>query len=84
MDYTINGAEFNQDRTCFSCAMSNGIRVYNVDPLTEKCRLEFDAVGSVSKVGRKRFFVCTCADCNQIHGIIVDNTWSSQRTTDLL
>lgn len=46
----VNRLMFNQDRTCFSVAMETGIRVYNVEPLTEKCRLDVDLVGSVSKV----------------------------------
>lgn len=46
----VNHLMFNQDKSCFSCAMDNGIRIYNVEPLVEKCRLETEVVGSVSKV----------------------------------
>nr|XP_039262466.1 WD repeat domain phosphoinositide-interacting protein 4-like [Styela clava] len=50
MEMAVNGVKFNQDRSCFSCAMETGIRLYNVEPLTEKCRLDSDIVGSVAKV----------------------------------
>ncbi|EDV29392.1 uncharacterized protein TRIADDRAFT_20120 [Trichoplax adhaerens] len=34
---------------CFACSLDTGFRVYNISPLTEKTRLEFDQVGSVSQ-----------------------------------
>lgn len=42
--------QFNQDQGCFSCAMESGLRIYNVEPLAPKLRLEKDVVGSVSRV----------------------------------
>lgn len=45
----VNGLDLNQDHTCFTCAMQDGLRIYNADPLKEKLRLDLDQVGSVSK-----------------------------------
>ncbi|CAN8002975.1 WD repeat domain phosphoinositide-interacting protein 4 [Ixodes scapularis] len=39
---------FNQDHGCFSCCMDNGLRIYNVDPLSEKAHLDASVVGSVA------------------------------------
>ncbi|XP_064403806.1 WD repeat domain phosphoinositide-interacting protein 4-like isoform X2 [Halichondria panicea] len=38
---------FNQDHGCFICAMESGVQVYNVEPLAEKGRIDFDLVGGV-------------------------------------
>lgn len=46
----VRGLSLNQDQSCFTCAMEDGLRIYNVEPLKEKLRLEFDQVGSISKV----------------------------------
>ncbi|CAL1272550.1 unnamed protein product [Larinioides sclopetarius] len=44
----VNNLSFNQDHGCFSCAMDNGIRIYNVQRLTELLHLDAATVGSVS------------------------------------
>ncbi|XP_070536658.1 WD repeat domain phosphoinositide-interacting protein 4-like isoform X3 [Ptychodera flava] len=41
---------FNQDHSCFTCAMESGVRIYNVEPLVEKLHLDKDEVGSVGQV----------------------------------
>ncbi|XP_071501508.1 WD repeat domain phosphoinositide-interacting protein 4-like [Diadema antillarum] len=46
----ILSLRFNQDQGCFSCATETGLRVYNVDPLALKLRLDKEDVGSVAKV----------------------------------
>ncbi|XP_072013947.1 WD repeat domain phosphoinositide-interacting protein 4-like [Amphiura filiformis] len=46
----VIGLRFNQDHGCFSCAMDNGVRIYNVDPLMQKLRLDKEEVGSVGQV----------------------------------
>lgn len=50
MVYSVTNLTFNQDMSCFTCAMETGLRVYNAEPLAEKCRLDVDTVGSVSRV----------------------------------
>lgn len=46
----VNELGLNQDHSCFTCGMEDGLRIYNAEPLKEKLRLDFDQVGSVSKV----------------------------------
>lgn len=46
----VYSLQFNQDQGCFSCAMESGVRIYNVEPLAPKLRLEKDVVGSVSRI----------------------------------
>ncbi|XP_022083569.1 WD repeat domain phosphoinositide-interacting protein 4-like isoform X3 [Acanthaster planci] len=46
----ILSLRFNQDHGCFSCAMEGGLRIYNIEPLAEKLRLDKDEVGSVAQV----------------------------------
>ncbi|XP_077993743.1 WD repeat domain phosphoinositide-interacting protein 4-like [Glandiceps talaboti] len=41
---------FNQDHSCFACAMETGIRIYNVEPLVEKLHLDKDEVGSIGLI----------------------------------
>lgn len=40
--------QFNQDHGCFSCCMDTGLRIYNVEPLSERAHLEASLVGSVA------------------------------------
>eukprot|EP00058_Branchiostoma_floridae_P011907 XP_002597395.1 hypothetical protein BRAFLDRAFT_113873 [Branchiostoma floridae] len=49
-DRVINSLRFNQDHGCFTCAMDDGFRLYNVEPLVEKLSLAHTEVGSVSQV----------------------------------
>uniref|UniRef100_A0A8C3HX51 WD repeat domain 45 n=1 Tax=Chrysemys picta bellii TaxID=8478 RepID=A0A8C3HX51_CHRPI len=35
----VNSLRFNQDQSCFCCAMESGVRIYNVEPLMEKGHL---------------------------------------------
>uniref|UniRef100_A0A673AD85 Uncharacterized protein n=1 Tax=Sphaeramia orbicularis TaxID=375764 RepID=A0A673AD85_9TELE len=35
----VNSLQFNQDQSCFCCAMETGVRIYNVEPLMEKGHL---------------------------------------------
>uniref|UniRef100_A0A7N5JNC5 WD repeat domain phosphoinositide-interacting protein 4 n=1 Tax=Ailuropoda melanoleuca TaxID=9646 RepID=A0A7N5JNC5_AILME len=35
----VTSLRFNQDQSCFCCAMETGVRVYNVEPLMEKGHL---------------------------------------------
>jgi len=46
----VNNITFNQDFSCFACALKDGLRIYNTDPLREKLRLTVEQVGSLSKV----------------------------------
>ena len=48
--FSVRSLSFNQDYSCFACAMDTGLRIYNVEPLTEKVRIDQDTVGSLSKV----------------------------------
>ena len=50
MVYPVKNLTFNQDMSCFACAMDTGLKVYNAEPLAEKCRLDADQIGSVSRV----------------------------------
>ncbi|CAL8276238.1 unnamed protein product [Merluccius merluccius] len=44
----VNSLQFNQDQSCFCCAMETGVRIYNVAPLMEKGHLDHEQVGSVA------------------------------------
>ncbi|XP_043936123.1 WD repeat domain phosphoinositide-interacting protein 4 isoform X2 [Protopterus annectens] len=46
----VNNLRFNQDQSCFCCAMETGVRIYNVEPLMEKGHLDHEQVGSVGHV----------------------------------
>ncbi|XP_069785341.1 WD repeat domain phosphoinositide-interacting protein 4 isoform X3 [Narcine bancroftii] len=46
----VNSLRFNQDHSCFCCAMESGVRIYNVEPLMEKGHLDHEQVGSVGHV----------------------------------
>ncbi|XP_055336646.1 WD repeat domain phosphoinositide-interacting protein 4-like [Paramacrobiotus metropolitanus] len=46
-NYGILGLRYNQDFGCFSVGLQSGMRIYNVNPLVEKLRLDQDLVGSV-------------------------------------
>ncbi|XP_006032074.1 WD repeat domain phosphoinositide-interacting protein 4 isoform X1 [Alligator sinensis] len=46
----VNSLRFNQDQSCFCCAMESGVRIYNVEPLMEKGHLDHEQVGSVGHV----------------------------------
>ena len=39
MSYDVLNIRFNQDFGCFSCAMNDGIRIFNTEPLVEKLYL---------------------------------------------
>ncbi|OWA51471.1 WD repeat domain phosphoinositide-interacting protein 4 [Hypsibius exemplaris] len=47
--YGIQGLRFNQDYACFTVALESGLRIYNVNPLVEKLRLDEELIGSVSE-----------------------------------
>ncbi|GAU96607.1 hypothetical protein RvY_08033 [Ramazzottius varieornatus] len=47
--YGILGLRFNQDYACFSVALESGLRIYNVNPLVEKLRLDDDLVGGIAE-----------------------------------
>nr|XP_026689712.1 WD repeat domain phosphoinositide-interacting protein 4 [Ciona intestinalis] len=49
MPFVVRHLHFNQDKSCFTCSMDDGFRVYNVEPLAEKCRIDADKVGSCSQ-----------------------------------
>ncbi|OWF36241.1 WD repeat domain phosphoinositide-interacting protein 4-like [Mizuhopecten yessoensis] len=44
----IFSISFNQDHGCFICATDTGLRIYNVEPLTQKLFLNYDTVGSLA------------------------------------
>ena len=46
----ILSLHFNQDHGCFTVATESGLKVYNVEPLTQKLYLGHEQVGSVSHV----------------------------------
>eukprot|EP00072_Mus_musculus_P072278 XP_017174041.1 PREDICTED: WD repeat domain phosphoinositide-interacting protein 4 isoform X1 [Mus musculus] len=46
----VTSLHFNQDQSCFCCAMETGVRIYNVEPLMEKGHLDHEQVGSVGLV----------------------------------
>ncbi|CAK8685321.1 unnamed protein product [Clavelina lepadiformis] len=50
MESNVNNISFNQDKSCFTASMDDGMRLYNAEPLAEKTRLDVDQVGSVCKV----------------------------------
>ena len=45
----INELRFNQDQSCFVCAMENGLRVYNVEPAREHAHLRCQQTGSIGR-----------------------------------
>ncbi|KAK3601907.1 hypothetical protein CHS0354_041844 [Potamilus streckersoni] len=44
----VNTLHFNQDQGCFTCSSDIGLRIYNVEPLTQKLFLGVDMVGSIA------------------------------------
>eukprot|EP00118_Oscarella_pearsei_P013624 m.110475 g.110475 ORF g.110475 m.110475 type:complete len:166 (+) comp37398_c0_seq1:551-1048(+) len=44
----------NEDQTCFTCGVEDGLKVYTVDPLTRKIHIGFDEVGAVGNVDMLR------------------------------
>ncbi|CAH0397144.1 unnamed protein product [Chilo suppressalis] len=44
----ITSLAFNQDQGCFTCCLTSGLRVYNVDPLVEKTHYSKEELGEVS------------------------------------
>uniref|UniRef100_A0A8C6R704 WD repeat domain phosphoinositide-interacting protein 4 n=1 Tax=Nannospalax galili TaxID=1026970 RepID=A0A8C6R704_NANGA len=38
----VTSLRFNQDQSCFCCAMETGVRIYYVEPLMEKGHLDED------------------------------------------
>ncbi|GAB1608667.1 WD repeat domain phosphoinositide-interacting protein 4-like, partial [Argonauta hians] len=44
----INNLRFNQDHGCFSCALDTGLRLFNIEPLTEKLNVGKENIGSIS------------------------------------
>lgn len=45
----LRSLRFNQDQSCFVCALDDGLRVFNLDPIREMSHLRHELVGSVSK-----------------------------------
>lgn len=43
----ITNLRFNQDQGCFTCCMTTGLRVYNVEPLVEKSHYNAEELGAV-------------------------------------
>lgn len=41
--------DFNQDQGCFSCTMEGGFRIYNVEPLSEKARVDLNEPCQISQ-----------------------------------
>jgi len=41
---------FNGDQSCMICALDDGVRIYNLEPLREKLHLDTHQLGSISKV----------------------------------
>ncbi|VDI46602.1 Hypothetical predicted protein, partial [Mytilus galloprovincialis] len=46
----ILSLHFNQDHGCFTVSTESGLRIYNVEPLTQKLYLGHEQVGSVAHV----------------------------------
>uniref|UniRef100_A0A2K6G232 WD repeat domain 45 n=1 Tax=Propithecus coquereli TaxID=379532 RepID=A0A2K6G232_PROCO len=46
----VTSLRFNQDQSCFCCAMETGVRIYNMEPLMEKGHLDHEQVGSMGLV----------------------------------
>ncbi|CAG4976049.1 unnamed protein product [Colias eurytheme] len=44
----ITSLAFNQNQGCFTCCLTSGLRVYNVDPLVEKAHYSKEELGEVS------------------------------------
>lgn len=45
----LRSLRFNQDQSCFVCALDDGLRVFYLDPIREMTHLRHELVGSVSK-----------------------------------
>lgn len=45
----INELRFNQDQSCFVCALEDGLRVYNVEPAREHAHLRCQQTGSIGR-----------------------------------
>ncbi|XP_057366811.1 WD repeat domain phosphoinositide-interacting protein 4-like [Daphnia carinata] len=39
--------KFNQDHSCFTCCTDAGVRIYNVEPLTEKAHYDTSEMGTI-------------------------------------
>ncbi|CAH1392936.1 unnamed protein product [Nezara viridula] len=48
-DKGVISLRFNQDQGCFTCCMESALRIYNVEPLTEKSHYDADVIGSLAK-----------------------------------
>ncbi|VVC26648.1 WD40/YVTN repeat-like-containing domain,WD40-repeat-containing domain,WD40 repeat [Cinara cedri] len=46
----IISLRFNQDRTCFACCTETGVRIYTVNPVTEKERFDFGGISQCEMI----------------------------------
>ncbi|CAF0926546.1 unnamed protein product [Adineta steineri] len=75
---------FNQDSSCFVCATSDGIRVFNVEPLALKCFLGVGRTTYAEMLYRTNLIAYVLADYAPGLASNVVNIYDNQRKTHVL
>jgi len=75
---------FNQDSSCFICATSDGIRIFNVEPFAQKCYLDVGRVTYAEMLYRTNLIAYVPAD--HVTGLPsnVVNVYDDERKTHVL
>ncbi|CAF0809353.1 unnamed protein product [Adineta ricciae] len=75
---------FNQDSSCFICTTRDGIRVFNVEPLAQKCYLEVGHVIYAEMLYRTNLIAYVPADYSTGFASNVVNIYDNQLKTHVL